>query len=68
MSFGLRLGVLIVFFLRLLVALDFVLLPRFGSAVAKGLSISLSSHVEIEGYQSLIRTFLNHVFGPAKTW
>ena len=65
LSYGLRLGVLIVFVLGLLVALDFVLLPRFGSDVAKGLSISFSSEVQIEGYQSVIRTFLNRVFGPA---
>jgi hypothetical protein len=65
LSYGLRLGVLIVFFLGLLVALDFVLLPRFGSDVAKGLSIGFSTRVEIEGYQSLIRAFLNNVFGPA---
>ena len=65
LSFGLRLGVLIVFVLGLLVALDFVLLPRFGSDVAKGLSISFSSEVQIEGYQSVIRAFLNRVFGPA---
>jgi hypothetical protein len=65
LSYGLRLGVLIVFFLGLLVALDFVLLPRFGSDVAKGLSISFSSEVHIEGYQSIIRAFLNKVFGPA---
>ena len=65
LSYGLRLGVLIVFVLGLLVALDFVLLPRFGSDVAKGLSISLSSEVQIHGYQSVIRAFLNRVFGPA---
>ena len=65
LSYGLRLGVLIVFVLGLLVALDFVLLPRFGSDVAKGLSIAFSSEVEIEGYQSLIRSFLSKVFGPA---
>lgn len=65
LSYGLRLGVLIVFLLGLLVALDFVLLPRFGSDVAKGLSISFSSEVQIEGYQSIIRAFLNKVFGPA---
>jgi hypothetical protein len=64
LSYGLRLGVLLVFVLGLLVALDFVLLPRFGSDVAKGLSISFSSDVTIEGYQSLIRAFLNRVFGP----
>jgi hypothetical protein len=64
LSYGLRIGFLVVFFVGLLVALDFVLLPRFGSAVAKGLSISFSSQVEIEGYQSLIRAFLNKVFGP----
>jgi hypothetical protein len=65
LSYGLRLGVLIVFFLGLLVALDFFLLPRFGSDVAKGLNIGFSSHVEIEGYQSLIRAFLHKAFGPA---
>jgi hypothetical protein len=65
LSYGLRLGVLVVFVLGLLVALDFVLLPRFGSDVAKGLSISFSSDVQIEGYQSVIRGFLNRVFGPA---
>jgi hypothetical protein len=65
LSYGLRLGVLIVFVLGLLVALDFVLLPRFGSDVARGLSISFSSDVQIEGYQSVIRGFLNRVFGPA---
>lgn len=65
LSYGLRLGVLIVFVLGLLVALDFVLLPRFGPDVAKGLSISFSSEVQIQGYQSVIRAFLNRVFGPA---
>jgi hypothetical protein len=49
----------------LFIALDFVLLPRFGSDVAKGLSIAFSTEVEIEGYQSLIGSFLNKVFGPA---
>ena len=44
--------------------MDFVLLPRFGSDVAKGLSIAFSTEVEIEGYQSLIGSFLNKVFGP----
>ena len=65
MSYGLRLGFLIVFFLGLFITLDFVLLPRFGSDVAKGLSIAFSTQVVIEGYQSLIGSFLNKVFGPA---
>jgi len=65
LSYGLRIGILIVFFVGLLVALDFVLLPRFGSDAAGGLSISFSTQAEIEGYQSLIRSFLNKVFGPA---
>lgn len=65
LSFGLRLGFLIVFILGLFVTLDFVLLPRYGSDVAKGLSIAFSTEMEIEGYQSLIGSFLNKVFGPA---
>lgn len=65
LSYGLRLGFIIMFFLGLFVALDFVLLPRFGPDVAKGLSIAFSSEIVIENYRSLIRSFLGKVFGPA---
>jgi hypothetical protein len=46
-------------------ALDLILLPRFGSDVARGLSIAFSTDIVIENYRSLVGSFLENVFGPS---
>jgi len=65
LAFGLRIGIIIMFFVGIFAALDLILLPRFGSDVARGLSIAFSTDIVIENYRSLVGSFLENVFGPS---
>ncbi len=65
LAFGLRIGIIIMFFLGILAALDLILLPRFGSDVARGLSIAFSTDIAIENYRSLVGSFLEKLFGSS---
>lgn len=65
LAFGLRIGIITMFFVGIFAALDLILLPRFGSDVARGLSIAFSTDIVIENYRSLVGSFLENVFGPA---
>jgi hypothetical protein len=62
--FGLRIGLLIMFFVGLFLIFDLILLPRFGPEVARGLSTAFSTELAIEAYTSRVGTLVAALFGP----
>ena len=62
LTYGLRVGFLFMFIVGAFVAFDYILLPKFGRLIGKGLGISFSTEVSIENYQSILGSFLNKNF------
>lgn len=63
-SYGLRVGLLFVIIVGTFVAFDYILLPKFGRAIGKGLGISFSTDVVIENYQSILGAFFDKIINP----
>jgi hypothetical protein len=64
LTYGLRVGLIFVIIMGVFVAFDYVLLPKFGREIEKGLEISFSTEVTIENYQSILGAFLNRIISP----
>jgi len=60
-TYGLRAGFLFVLFVGFFVIFDYILLPKFGREIGKGIGISFSTNVKIDNYQSIIGAFLNKI-------
>ncbi len=64
LTYGLRVGLIFVIIVGVFVAFDYVLLPKFGREIEKGLEISFSTGVTIENYQSILGAFLDKIISP----
>ena len=64
LSYGLRVGLLFVIIVGSFIAFDYILLPKFGREIGKGLGISFSTGINVENYQSILGAFLNKTLSP----
>ncbi|MCK5197519.1 MAG: hypothetical protein KAR21_04175, partial [Spirochaetales bacterium] len=64
LTYGLRVGLIFVIIVGVFVAFEYILLPKFGNEIGKGLGISFSTEVTIENYQSILGAFLNRIISP----
>jgi hypothetical protein len=64
LSYGLRVGLLLVIIVGSFIAFDYILLPKFGREIGKGLGISFSTGINVENYQSILGAFLNKILSP----
>ncbi len=64
LTYGLRVGLIFVIIVGTIVAFDYILLPKFGNEIGKGLGISFSTEVSIENYQSVLGAFLDKIIRP----
>ncbi len=64
LSYGLRVGLLFVIIVGSFIAFDYILLPKFGREIGKGLGISFSTGINVENYQSILGAFLNKALSP----
>ena len=62
LTYGLRVGLIFVIIVGVFVAFDYILLPKFGNEIGKGLGISFSTEVTVENYQSILGAFFNKIF------